>query len=206
MNAAMEGFYSAEGAMMHPDPGDRGERGPWIQVFTGGRFYPFDPQPAEIHIRDIAHALSQQTRFTGHLKEFWSVAQHSIEVSKLCSLDTALWGLLHDASEAYMTDVARPIKHDPRMKFYRDQENIILRAIMKRFDLLWPEPSIVQTADKMQLGREARDLMGSLQPGWEKWIKMAGALPIIKPFEPMDPRRAELAFLERYEELTGRVQ
>jgi 5'-deoxynucleotidase YfbR-like HD superfamily hydrolase len=83
----------------------------WIQTYQGGCFEPFNPHPDQIHIRDIAHALALTCRFTGHCLDFYSVAQHSVMVSQIVSHKHALAGLLHDASEAYLTDVASPIKH-----------------------------------------------------------------------------------------------
>ena len=68
------------------------------------------PNPDDIRIEDIAHALSNQCRFAGHAREFYSVAEHSVHVSQLCLPEHALWGLLHDASEAYLVDLPRPLK------------------------------------------------------------------------------------------------
>src|ERR1017187_10636100 len=76
-----------------------------ITTFSGIHFWPLLPNPADIRIEDIAHALSNQCRFAGHAREFYSVAEHSVRVSQLCPPEDALWGLLHDASEAYLTDV-----------------------------------------------------------------------------------------------------
>jgi hypothetical protein len=85
-----------------------------ITTFSGVLFRPLLPNPDDIRIADIAHALSQQYRFAGHTRTFYSVAEHSVRVSLLCRPDDALWGLLHDASEAFLTDVPAPpiqVKH-----------------------------------------------------------------------------------------------
>ena len=84
--------------------------GDWIQTMSGVIFYPLDPRPEEIRIEDIAHALSHQCRFAGHCREFYSVAEHSVRVSRELPQEFMLWGLLHDASEAYLVDLPRPIK------------------------------------------------------------------------------------------------
>src|SRR5579885_2784587 len=84
--------------------------GDWIQTYCGVAFYPLDPRPEEILIEDIAHALSMLCRFTGHVKRFYSVAQHCVYVSHRCDPKDALWGLLHDAAEAYLNDISRPVK------------------------------------------------------------------------------------------------
>src|SRR4051812_30250690 len=87
----------------------RSERvGNWMQTFTGRQFWPVDPRADEIAIEDIARALAMTCRFGGHVRFHYSVAQHSFLVSLVCSPEHALWGLLHDASEAYLGDVVWP--------------------------------------------------------------------------------------------------
>ena len=86
---------------------------PWIQTHLGIQFIVLEPRFENIHIGDIAHALSMNCRFNGHCKDFYSVAEHSVHVSRILDDDPnlALWGLLHDASEAYITDLPRPVKN-----------------------------------------------------------------------------------------------
>jgi hypothetical protein len=87
-----------------------GVKNAWIETYTGRQFNVFSPKVSDVNILDIAHALSMCPRFNGHLDRYYSVAEHSWWVSKLCKPEHALAGLLHDASEAYMSDVPRPIK------------------------------------------------------------------------------------------------
>ena len=94
----------------------------FIGTFSGLRFWPLDPNPEKILIADIAHALAHQCRFGGHASKFYSVAEHSVHVSKLCLPEHALWGLLHDASEAYLVDLPRPLKLLPEFAPYREAE------------------------------------------------------------------------------------
>ena len=136
--------------------------GGWIQTYTGVAFYPFDPRPSEIQIHDIAHALSMQCRFTGHVKEFYSVAQHSVLVALHCPQEDRLWALLHDATEAYLADVARPVKQHAVMEPYRTIENDLERMICQRFGLPLEKPSSVTVADKRMLATEKRDLAGQV--------------------------------------------
>lgn len=85
--------------------------GPVIETYTGGRFRPFDPRPADVRLADIAAGLAHTCRFGGHCEQFYSVAQHSLFVSR--EFDESrlqLVALLHDAGEAYLGDVPRPIK------------------------------------------------------------------------------------------------
>ena len=133
----------------------------FIITSTGRWFNVLDPKPTDIDIRDIAHALSLQCRFTGHTREFYSVAQHSVLVASNCPLEDGLYGLLHDASEAYLSDIARPIKRHPNFKkFYEDAEKKLQDAIYMHFEL---DPDIVplsvHEADNVLLRTEARDLM-----------------------------------------------
>lgn len=81
----------------------------YFWTFTGRRIDTLAPDPCEIEIDDIAHSLAQQCRFLGHTDGFYSVAQHSVLVSGFVPDRDALWGLLHDAAEAYVCDLpARP--------------------------------------------------------------------------------------------------
>jgi hypothetical protein len=177
--------------------------GDWIQTFSGRAVWPLDPRPEEIVIEDIAHALSMQCRFTGHVRRFYSVAQHSVHVSSTCDPSDALAGLLHDASEAYLVDLARPIKRSAGLHGYRLAEQRLQRVIYQRFGLPVVEPASVELADKIMLGIEARDLMGPLLPGWEKWTDQLPAdLRIDRCWTPDE---AEELFLARFAELGGRA-
>jgi hypothetical protein len=97
--------------------------GDWIQTYSGRQFWPLDPRVEDVHLEDIAHALSNVCRYTGHVREFYSVAEHSVHVSWSCEPEDALWGLLHDASEAYLADMARPVKQN--MPVYVAAERLV---------------------------------------------------------------------------------
>lgn len=171
-----------------------------IFTVTGRRVWPLDPDPSMFHIEDIAHSLSQQCRFTGHTSAFYSVAQHSVLVSEILAPEHALWGLLHDASEAYLSDIARPAK--VQMPEYRQIEDRLERAIAEAFGLPWPMPVEVKGADTILLMTEKRDLMprsGEYSP-----IHSKGVMPLEYRITPWHPERAKSRFLSRYSELTGR--
>ena len=176
--------------------------GDWIQTYTGTRFYPMDPLPEEIDIRDIAHALSNLCRFTGHVREFYSVAQHCVLVSQNCNKPNALWGLLHDASEAYIGDLHRPLKKDRSMQAYRWIERRIMLAVCAAFNLRDDEPLSVTQTDQILLTTEARDLMGNLLPGWTHSAEN-GHPVLAEKIKPVDPLTAKRMFLDRFVELTG---
>lgn len=167
----------------------------WIQTFTGRTLYPLDPDPDALDIRDIAHALSLHCRFNGHCRVFYSVAEHSIRVSQQFSDDDALWGLLHDASEAYLSDVPKPLKQD--LPEFRRAEDRLIRVIAERFSLPWPIPETVHEADMTLLMTERRDLMGEPVGDWG-----IDADPLPERIDPLRPSEAERAFLTRFAELT----
>lgn len=173
-----------------------------IMTYSGVVFRPLEPESGLILIEDVAHATANSCRFTGHVKAFYSVAQHSVHVSDLLRAyftpELALWGLLHDASEAYLSDLARPIKKQEGLgDVYLACENLLMRAVCERFDLEWPMPAEVKWADDVLLRAEQRDLM----PGKDYPIDEAnkfwpGAI------ESWLPEKAKELFLERFEALT----
>ena len=176
----------------------------WILTSHSRRFWPLDPTLGEVFIDDIAHALSQQCRFTGHTRSFYSVAQHSVLVASLAPAgENPLWGLLHDAAEAYLVDVARPVKRSPAMAAYRDAEARLMAVICDRFELPREEPAWVAKADVILLATEWRDVMPPPPHDWSEsdpMSKSPGMLPC--RIDPLLPPFAEQLFLQRFNELT----
>jgi 5'-deoxynucleotidase YfbR-like HD superfamily hydrolase len=141
----------------------------WIRTVGGRYLNILNPDQEQIDIKDIAHALSQTPRFSGHLKEFFSVAQHSMDVLDYCreSLSAPAYfgehdrilraALLHDAAEAYLTDLPAPIK--AAIPGYKAIEDNLLRVIAAKFEFDFPLPAIVKTADKAQLEMEWNEFM-----------------------------------------------
>ena len=146
-----------------------------IQTYTGHGVRPLDLSPEDVCLEDIAHALSMQCRFTGHVSQFYSVAEHSVEVSRLLTRseqkEHALWGLLHDASEAYLVDVAAPMKQTPGFEAFRDIERSIMEVVCDKFGLLRGEPPQVKWADRRLLATEAKQLMTPLHPDWTNLVE-----------------------------------
>lgn len=170
----------------------------WIQTHSGRRFNPLDPNPNAIVIQDIAHALSMQCRFSGHCNKFYSVAQHSVLVSYICDSADALWGLMHDASEAYLVDVPRPLKRSGKFDAYLEFEAVMTVAICNRFNLPFKEPPSVKKADTILLATEARDLMSPLHSDWDQPVE-----PLPFTIESWDHQKAKDMFMKRFFELTG---
>lgn len=164
----------------------------WIQTYTGRRFSVLEPDPAAVDIVDIAHSLSLLCRFNGHCATFYSVAEHSTRVSLLVPAEDAGWGLLHDAAEAYVSDLPRPIKR--QLPTFDGLEEGVLRAIGDAFGLAWPPPASVWRADDRLLVTEARDLMGPPPEPWKLQVA-----PLAERIEPVGPAEARAAFLTRFE-------
>jgi len=179
--------------------------GNWLQTYTGIPFYPLDPRPEDINIEDIAHALSNVCRYGGHCTQFISVAQHSCIVSKLVPKGMEMWGLLHDASEAYLVDIPRPLKE--YLGNYYAIEKECMSAVAVKFNLQLPIPEEVKLADDAALKIERELFM--LKTNKAVWFIddmhvdlpwYAGNLMDIS-IRPQKPPRAEIMFLERYERI-----
>ena len=165
----------------------------WLQTYSGGCFDPIEPDPATIVLEDIAHALSNQCRFSGHCSTFYSVAQHSLLCSCAVDASVAAWGLLHDASEAYLVDLPRPLKRYTQLGVhYENIEGAVMGAICRRFGLHVVMPEAVRDADRRLLATEQRDLMAPPPRPWE---------PMPAPFSakilPVGPEAAKALFLSR---------
>jgi hypothetical protein len=169
-------------------------KGDWIQTYTGKKFFPLDPRPEDVCIEDIAHALSLLCRFGGHCRKFYSVAEHSARVSEACDPTDAMWGLLHDASEAYLVDVPRPIKG--YLVGYREIEAQVQRAVCEHFGLSVEQPDSVSVADSVLLHTEARDLMGQPPNSWKHMAE-----PLKARILPWDAEYAEQHFLKVFNRL-----
>jgi len=179
-------------------------RGDWMQTFTGGRFYPMDPRPEEIEPADIAHALSLLCRYNGHVDRFYSVAEHCVHLSNVVPRTDALftharWALLHDATEAYVGDMIRPLKQS--MPDYRAAEDRVMVAIAERFGLGGPleawMPDAVKEADTRILLDERAALMSATRHRWG----VDDLEPLGVEIHGWPPEVAEREWLNRFREL-----
>ena len=169
--------------------------GSWIQTISGKVFYPMAPREEDVDISDIAWALSMQCRFAGHVKYFYSVAQHSVLLSRSLPPKHALWGLLHDASEAYLVDVPRPIKNE--LPAYKQAEDRLTACIAKVFELTMPIPELVKELDSRILFNEKEVLLNSSAIEWQ-WHLPSISGVVIRPWSQQE---AFEQFLERFEEI-----
>lgn len=122
-----------------------------ITTWTRRRVNPLTMTSADVDIRDIAHALARQCRYNGHVEAFLSVARHSINVAERLPKGLQLAGLLHDAAEAYLGDLPRPLKHGEFGRAYLEAEAHVERAVFAAFGLPATVPHEVQLADRAVL-------------------------------------------------------
>lgn len=207
----------ADTPMSFPAPKGRGE---YIWTYTGRQFFFNDTDP-DISILDIAHALANICRWTGHVKKFYSVAEHCVRCSLYPTMKWseyqrikeqgaqlvgtrvpfALRKLLHDAPEAYITDLNKPVKNviGGASSPYEALDERITRAIWSKYGLLPmsdEEARAVKAADLALAMTEARDLLSKTSVAHYE-----GARPVPEAITPWSPDFAEEMFLERFKEL-----
>lgn len=171
----------------------------WFQTFTGVRFFPTAPRAEHVNIQDIAHALAHLCRFAGHTLQHYSVAQHCVLVSQTVDREIALQGLLHDAAEAYIVDLPRPLKHSPLLAGYREIEERVERAIATRFGLPPRFDPRIKIADRVLLATERRDVVPHHGHQWHSTERVS---PLPTPIVAWHAQLAREAYLERFHELT----
>lgn len=166
-----------------------------FQTFTGRIIDPRNMTTDDIHITDIAHALSNMCRYAGHVSKFYSVAQHSVLVSKLVLPEHALWALFHDASEAYVNDIPSAFKHE--MTDYYKWEKKIMRLIVEHYKL---KPKTIPEEVFFADHAICKDEMSAL---------FTPSFLVPEPYyniliDPWTPRQAKKEFLARFNKLTRR--
>lgn len=172
---------------------------PVIQTCDGHYFNFIKPRADTIGIKSVAHALSHLCRFTGHTRDLYTVAQHSLMVSLIVPEQFAREGLMHDATEAYIGDVSSPLKH--LLPDYAAIEENLESVIAGKFGLDWTPDAkrAVKKADLIMLVTERRDFFDAPMDG--EWAYLTGVQPLAMTISPMPPEKARRAFLERAEEL-----
>ncbi len=178
----------------------------FLQTRSGHAFYPKEGKISAIVIEDIAHALSNLCRYNGHCRKFYSVAEHSVLVSRIIRKmwpddHEAIWaGLLHDATEAYVGDVTTPLK--VTMPRFMELEDSIAVAIADKFKVKWDKRTgdRVKVADMTALSTEARKLF----PDVSKWSAIGSYEPtpeLIEKGFPLSPEAAKKLFIKEFKKI-----
>ena len=177
---------------------------------SGRKLYLFDPCPEDIDVIDIATGLSGINRFGGHINGkacawFYSVAEHSWLASYLVPVEHAMWALMHDAPEGLgFGDLISPAKRC--LPEYSAGEAFMMSRVCLKLDIPFSEPATVKRADQRLLSAE--QLL--LQPN-VLWLRNAISerghepLPADLTIRCWDGPTARFKFLERYEELRGKL-
>lgn len=177
----------------------------YIETFTGIKFDFLNPLPEQFNIVDIAHALSMTCRYTGHSNKFYSVGEHSWHMARMLGgfpREIQLAALLHDGSEAYITDIASPVKRN--LPDYRILEDHVMEKLCEKFKVEYPLHPAIKYADMVMLSIEAHFLIPSRGNDWEMWQKTKRPA-ILQEYKPigMLPAQAKELFLDKYYELTS---
>lgn len=150
-----------------------GRLGDWMITFTGRRFWPLDPRPEEVSFVDVAHGLARICRYNGQCRHFYSVAEHSHLLAHYFErqgrLDAARFALLHDAAEAYIGDMVRPLKHSG-MDQFRAADAAIERAVFAAAGLAGDIPQAVHQADTAIIANEAIALFDAAKIEGAGWV------------------------------------
>lgn len=177
----------------------------WIQTYTGKSVFPARPEGGAFDIVDIAHALALVNRYTGHTRVPYSVAEHSVRVMQSIPFSEPklrLAALMHDASEAYLADLARPVKVLPVMVEYRTMEARLQGAIEVHFGInpSADEHERIKYADNTLLATEKRDLMARPPSPWGNL-----PAPLMETITPWSWDKAKHVFLESFYDLQERL-
>lgn len=174
---------------------------PYVSTFLGNRFYLTRPHIDDVAIEDIAHGLAYQCRFNGQTNAFYSVAQHSLMVMDLVPPDHRFAALLHDAAEAYLGDMVKPLKN--LFPEFSVIEARVMAIIGEKFSLDLTHLALsIKQADLVALATEKRDLMPH---STEPWSYLAEVEPLPHAIAPMSPEKAKEAFLVAYQRFSADI-
>lgn len=171
--------------------------GPTILLASGSYLDFEEPDTSRFTIDDVAHGLSMICRFAGQCRRHYSVAQHSVHVSYIVPPEHAYQGLMHDAAEAFVGDVAKPLKI--MLPEYSAIEKRVEAAVFRRFGVRSPLPPTIKEADIQMLVTEQRQLMRNR----DDWEYCRGREPLDFEIPTWTPEEAKAKFMERFTEFYG---
>lgn len=174
--------------------------GPVILLQSGNYFNFLDPEGSSFTIEDIAHGLGMTSRFGGQCKRFYSVAEHSICASFHVAPEFAFAALMHDAAEAFIGDIPRPLKS--LLLDYQRLERDIETAVLGRFDLTLPLPAEVKSIDLVMLATEQRQILDN----YDEWAPIRGVVPLPIVLPCWTPQEAKAQFMHRFDALSVRTR
>lgn len=182
----------------------------FIETFSKKRFHLYGDDPDEICIEDIGHATSMITRYTGHCRHFYSVAEHQVLVARIlaawdCDIEVQFQGLMHDSTEAYLADIAAPFK--PELGNYYDLELRIWNRIAAKFKINPEMDPVIKVADWVALFVECKHMINAEYQKWYGWedfgpksLELMEEHPSIKPKFHM-PQNAEAVWRAEFDRL-----
>jgi len=163
-----------------------------ILTATNLTFDVVNPDPNMVSLNDVSRSISLICRYNGHIPSFYSVAEHSVRVSWWLEemgydTDTVLTGLLHDAAEAYVGDMVRPLKRHPELgAIHQELEEKVAASVHGALGGIFPHPQPVHDADRAIYDWEVEYIRTGRETGWE-------------------PDYARAMFIHRYENLMDKV-
>lgn len=169
----------------------------WMEFYGGRKVNPWDIKEDDVDIKAIAHSLSLTCRYGGHCRIFYSVAEHSVRVAEIVEPKYQLAALLHDAGEAYLGDVIRPVKYS--LPVVQEADERAVKVVMDKFGVDFSEDvrKAVKEADNIVGATEGRDLMYHS----EDWGKLPK--PLKEWIIPMSSKEAEIIFLSQFKDYGG---
>lgn len=180
--------------------------GPWITTYTGEHFYPLAPRPEEVDILDIAQSSALTTRYRGHIKEFYSVAQHQATLASYILMhygdaEWAMKAMLHDAGETYTADLPSPLKN--AFAGFRVIESRILAVVFGALGMSPGIPEMVHEADLRIRYDEARELRVNNDLYYDPGMEPLGVL--IKPcWQPNEGRQLFMKYFGYLSDMLAR--
>jgi hypothetical protein len=177
----------------------------WISLLSGAKFNYNKPEESDVTLHDIASALSNVCRFSGHLPRFYSVAQHLVNASYIVTSENAFTALMHDTAEAFTNDLPTPLKW--ALPVFKNLEIKIEGAMGEKFGFEYPYPHEVKTADTIMLMLEKYYVKqcSDYWPGYsdEYPIESLDKYVPLVDLTSWRPSIARNKFLARYEELSN---